>query len=350
MEVNKIPKAFDDMVSAIKKSLKSQYPKLSDDELTSKAYAMATAQWKKKHGSAPSRENFILEYSVPFTFTEGITESDLKDFMIEGTAISETTTLNNHKYIAEELEKAASSLLNKPLLVDHDQKVENIKGKVISANWDPASKSIPFKAKITDEKIKEMIKQGILSTVSVGAYAKELIEDKDGGMIAKGISFAELSLVPCPADENATFVMAMCEALKLHEQMMKCPECGYEGEMKKMEKESQSTIQVGIKGGKEMETTLEDNSKVIAELQERIKVFEAEKRQALIESYKKLCNEKNVSSLDVTSFSNEAISVLMEQLKSVKVITTEKAEVKEEIKDDGFVIERSARGFALFKR
>lgn len=321
-----MPKAFDDMVNSIKKSLRTQYPKLSDDEISDKAYAMATAQWKKKYGSAPSREGFLLEYAVPFEFSESaITGTDFKDFIINGTAISETTTLNNHKYIAEELEKAVSSLLNKPLLVDHEQKVENIKGKVIEAVWNSEMKKIDFKAKITDDKIKSMIKDGVLSTVSVGAYAKELVEDKDGSMIARGVNFAELSLVPCPADQNATFVMAMREANSLS--------------MGNIEK---------LKGGK-MENTLEDNnSKVIAELQDKVKAFEAKERKLLEESYKKLCSEKSVQSLDVSSFSNEAITVLMEQLKSVKVVSTEKMEVKEDIKD-GFMIERSARGFALYR-
>jgi len=321
-----MPKAFDDMVSAIKKSLRSQYPNLSDKEIESKAYAMATATYKKKYGKSPS-EKFMLEYAIPIEFSERVISEGFKDFMISGVAINEVTTLNNHKYIAEELEKAVPSLMNKPLLVDHEQKVENIKGKVIEAEWNNELKRIDFKAKITDEKIKSMIQEGVLNTVSVGAYAKELVEDKDGSMIARGINFAELSLVPCPADQGATFVMAMREAINQESLSM--------GNIEK------------IKGGK-MEQTLEDNSKVIAELQEKVKVYEAEKRQNLIESYKKLCNEKSVQSLDVSNFSDEVIKSLMEQLKSVKVVTHEKAEVKEEVKD-GFILEKSAKGFALYK-
>lgn len=315
-----MPKAFDDMVSEIKKSLKKQYPNLSDKEIESKAYAMATSVYKKKYGKAPS-ESLLLEYSVPITFTENISEST--DFIIRGIAISETTTLNNHKYIAEELEKASATLMNKPLLVDHDQKVENIKGKIISSVWNPIEKRIDFEAKVTDESIKKLIKEGVLSTVSIGAYAKELVEDKDGSMIAKGLGFAELSFVPCPADANATFVMAM---QKLHES---------------------SSIQDELKGGN-MEITETDNSvKVIAELQEKIKAYQLKERQSLEQSYKEMCSKKLVQPVECLKLSDETITTLIEQLNSVKI--TEKEEIKE-IKDDGFMIERTSKGFALFKK
>ena len=58
MEVLQIPKKFDDLQQAIKRQLKKDNPNLSDDELTSRSFAIATANWKRAHGGkAPSREN-----------------------------------------------------------------------------------------------------------------------------------------------------------------------------------------------------------------------------------------------------------------------------------------------------
>jgi hypothetical protein len=49
-----MPKTFDDMVSAIKAQLKKENSKLSDEELESRAYAIATKQWQKMKGENPS--------------------------------------------------------------------------------------------------------------------------------------------------------------------------------------------------------------------------------------------------------------------------------------------------------
>lgn len=49
-----MPKTFDDMVSAIKAQLKKENSKLSDEELQSRAHAIATKQWQKMKGENPS--------------------------------------------------------------------------------------------------------------------------------------------------------------------------------------------------------------------------------------------------------------------------------------------------------
>ena len=155
-------------------------------------------------------------------FFSPITESSMigDDFVIRGVAISETTTHNNHKYIAEELQKASSSLIGKPLLVDHDNRIESIKGRISDALFDVNAKHIKFEAKVMDKNIREMIKDGRINSVSVGAFAEDLIhEEATGAYIAKGIKFAELSLVAVPADENANFAMAMAKSFALKESL-----------------------------------------------------------------------------------------------------------------------------------
>jgi hypothetical protein len=49
-----MPKTFDDMVSAIKAQLKKENSNLSDEELQSRAHAIATKQWQKMKGENPS--------------------------------------------------------------------------------------------------------------------------------------------------------------------------------------------------------------------------------------------------------------------------------------------------------
>ena len=148
-----------------------------------------------------------LTYQVPFTESlEGA------NFIIQGTAINETTTSNNHKFLAEELMPAANTLTGCPLLVDHENKVENIKGRVMMGSYNELGKKIDFKAMVMDEECKKMIRDGRLNSVSVGAMVKD-VEEIDGELIPRGITFKELSLVAVPADSNATFSIAMSQDL-----------------------------------------------------------------------------------------------------------------------------------------
>src|SRR3990167_7386172 len=92
-----------------------------------------------------------LSYSVP------ISESGLinDEFIIGGTAISCTTTSNNHMFIAEELRESANTLNGVPLLVDHRNEVSAIKGRVISGEFDEENTRINFKAKVKDVEIRK---------------------------------------------------------------------------------------------------------------------------------------------------------------------------------------------------
>lgn len=148
-----------------------------------------------------------FNYNVPITESLNVGT----DFIIRGTAINETVTSNNHKFIAEELKLAAPTLIGVPLLVDHENKVENIKGRVIDGFWNDSNKKVDFSAKVMDSLCQEMIKDGRLNSVSVGAIVKD-VEETENGIIPHGIIFKELSLVAVPADSNATFSVALKEA------------------------------------------------------------------------------------------------------------------------------------------
>jgi uncharacterized C2H2 Zn-finger protein len=184
-----------------------------------------------------------MEFFVPITETVSIKERN--GIKIKGVAINETTTRNNVKYIAEELEKSAQSLIGKPLLKDHNNSVDAIVGIVTNAKFNSLNKNIEFEADIIDDSISKKVEGKLIKNVSVGAYVRDLSKkDENNEFTAKGIEFVELSLVAVPADPNAGFsfdyaldnARILKEAYEMDEikeipidkQMMKCPECGKE--------------------------------------------------------------------------------------------------------------------------
>ena len=139
-----------------------------------------------------SKDWRVVEFFVPIQ--ESVTEND--DFIIKGVAINETTTLNNVKYVAEELEKAAPTFRNVPILLDHVNEVKNIVGRTTeNVNFNSTDKRIDFEGKIMDKDIREMIKDGRIGSVSIGARVQDLTEEEDGSMKAIGVQGLEISLV-----------------------------------------------------------------------------------------------------------------------------------------------------------
>lgn len=160
------------------------------------------------------KKELILEYFVPIQSSAELNG----DFLINGIAINETTTSNGHKFIGEELSKAANTLTGVPLLKDHNNSVDSIVGKVNTAHWDEGLRNIPFTAVVKDAKVKQLIKDGLLNSVSVGAHvdSRDIEETEDGSIIPHNIQFKELSVVAVPADGGATFSTALNNAYKLH--------------------------------------------------------------------------------------------------------------------------------------
>jgi len=81
----------------------------------------------------------------------------------------------------------------------------------MNGEFNELQNKVDFKAKVVDSKIKQMIKDGLINSVSVGAVVKDVLEE-DGFLVPKGITFKELSLVAVPADSQATFNIALKEA------------------------------------------------------------------------------------------------------------------------------------------
>lgn len=222
--------------------------------------------------------NLELNYNVPI---KELAQESGNDFFIEGIAINATTTENNHTFLAEELEEAAGTLNGVPLLVDHRNEVSAIKGRVMEAKFNNINENIPFKARVVDKEVKQLIKDGLLNSVSVGASVKD-IEEKDGTLIPRGISFKELSLVAVPADSNATFGYALGEAYK--RQLEKTP----------ITVNTDNSIE--LNGGKKM--TEENVSNVTSESFESFKTEVSENMESLKNLVSELIAKSEVKEAD----------------------------------------------------
>lgn len=314
-----MPADFDRCVRDVMKQGKSK----------SSAFAICTATFKKagKKFREDTKDWHILEFFVPIKETSTIND----ELFIRGIAINETTTRNGITYIAAELEKAAPSFRNKPILTDHEPSVRNIVGRTTeNVNFNPTKKGIEFEAKIMDKDIKEMINDGRITDVSIGAIVEDLVEDeKNKTVTAIGLEGLEISLVATPGDPGANISNALCESFKL-----KKKEIMFNGQ------EPDDYVN-DIKGGNDMadenktdgnntEDTSEEPEKTeepeeSKETEEKLrksekKIAELEKsiRDNAIKEYSRIAKSKKVKELDTSKMSTETIKILTEQVDEVE--------------------------------
>jgi len=250
-------------------------------------------------------KNIIFEFNVPISeFGETQIKEGFNDFKIKGVAINETTTSNGHKFIGEELELAANSLRGVPLLKDHNNSVDSIVGRVLTSNYNLTEKNIQFEAKVMDSKIREMISDGRLNSVSVGAQVKEL-EEKDGVVIPRGITFKELSVVAVPADSQATFGVALMEAFKKKDKKKKDDDDEEDEEETEETEETHTEInnETTMKGGLKMteEKQVEAKAEVVTKeviVEKQVENAELIKLQAKLDAMEKLLSAQKAETED----------------------------------------------------
>jgi len=90
-------------------------------------------------------------------------------------------------YLEEELEKAAHSLVGKPLLLDHVQPVD---GKVLAAQYEEGA--IEYVAELNDEQVLNWIRDGAVKHCSIDYYANM---EQVNGFAPRGIQFNHLALL-----------------------------------------------------------------------------------------------------------------------------------------------------------
>lgn len=174
-------------------------------------------------------------------FKESTDNNDNKEFIVTIEGIHVTTTGNNTEYTESELKGSPKNLTgvhswtkpyNNPVLTHHNQRSGEPIGRVIEAKYSNSTISgkpgIVLKAKISDEKAIEKIKDGRYTTVSVGgnvAHAEcsicgtdwvtegwcehtpgQVYDGEEMSLIMKDITFVEVSFVNVPADEYANVI------------------------------------------------------------------------------------------------------------------------------------------------
>lgn len=197
----------------------------NSDKADPKAFCGAI-QAKIEQGVQPRvREHF--NYNAPISVTERGGAG--REFVISGVALEEVVSRNGIRYVAEELEHAAETLNGKPMITDHRAEVRNIVGVVREGKYSATEKNIGFRAVVHDPLMREMISDGRIRSVSIGASVDELVEESsDAGLVrrAKGIMIDELSFVVVagvPAAQitrvGETFASAICEKFEVHKTM-----------------------------------------------------------------------------------------------------------------------------------
>jgi len=125
-----------------------------------------------------------------------------RPIVITGVALAEGDW-HGVRYTADEIKKAANSLKNLKLMVEHSKTFEfsgEPVGKVTHVEWDDMLHALKFKAVVTNAEARELVRRGHLKSVSVQTYVDKV--PTDSLPIAKNLMFVELSLVSEPACET----------------------------------------------------------------------------------------------------------------------------------------------------
>jgi len=309
------------------------------------------------NSSVDNKDWRVLEFYVPI---EESVHSESEDFFIKGVAINETTTLNNVKYVAEELQKAAPSFRNVPILLDHRNEVKNIVGRTTeNVNWSSTFNRIDFEAKIMDKGIIEMIKDGRIGSVSIGAKVDDLTEEKDGSMKAIGIRGLELSLVAVPGDNQANLAQALEQCHHLKEM------ANTKVEVKGADKQLNTNEDTMVEDIKQPEVVPEESKVEVPEVETPEVAKEEEAKEEVVAEEKAPINVKIDTSeiSDMKAQIAELKTLLVEKKKITEEIEVEKEETKEDEtkgevseekeealeKVNSLIVEKARSGFGVYR-
>ncbi len=222
---------------------------------------------------------------------------------VKGIAVRSGLSKNGHRFLPEELAKAAERSKDKtyPLIKDHEATTDNTFGR------------IKFGAPMVDEKgdtvithsgfavedgsnITMKISEGIINEVSIGAYAEQMVKESEDSneLIPIGIHFAELSTTPTPAVDGT----AITRAHIIAKEQSKCPECGamfpdkeaMQAHMDKKHKESMEVEKMETKEAQAPPAVTEaskvDYKAELAKVQDEMDKFKLEQAKKELETMK----------------------------------------------------------------
>lgn len=146
---------------------------------------------------------------------------------LKGLAVRSGLSKNNHKFLAEELIKAAQEQQGKtlPLIKDHEPTTDNTIGRVsfqqavIDSQGDTV---IPYTGFVLAGmgNTAMQIAEGVINEVSIGAQADQIVKESEESteLIPIGIHFMELSTTPTPAVAGTAITRASITAKTIIEQ------------------------------------------------------------------------------------------------------------------------------------
>ena len=195
-------------IGTVRQILESEKPKLPVQTLTTDSTDVFIGAGDTEH---------VVTESVP---------SESPHIFIRGTAIGEGVTRNLNEYLATELQRAAPTLADVPLQIDHGRSVADNAGRVLVSSFDPRTKSIDYVARLRRSKTEafEAVQHGDVDSVSIGANiddvkcniceesklhgnCKHVVGREYEGEIATrigvGLEFFELSITPFGAYKGA---------------------------------------------------------------------------------------------------------------------------------------------------
>lgn len=373
-----IPEKFEDILKAIKTELKGKTnPKTKKPYTDSDIYAISVSTYKKKYGNAPSkeespkwyfdgtkeiREDVKLNWEEVIEFDHAVNTSE-SPLTIKGRAINETITSNRVKYVSEELDNAAPSMIGKPLLNSHNHDdVRETLGKVVDAK--KVAGGIDYIAEIDpdERKIINKVKRGYISKVSICAdcrkLEKEIVEEKDDAYpvyVAKGMTFRELSLVTVPGDDNSSisvesaisesFNNEVCEEF-LQDSINKVDTIEVKKEEIKVNEMSEDI--------KVMEEKLAVALKEKADMAAKLAVIEAEKaKEQEASKLKSLISEAvkaELAKADEEKKEEEKKDEKAEEKSNAPIVSEAKSSISDKMGDtmNRLIIERGANGTSFY--
>jgi len=159
----------------------------------------------------------VVEFSTTSFASETYVSEELNDnesYNVHGIALgADDVTLGSSGikklWPSDELQRAADTLTGKNLVVDHDNSVNGVVGRVTKAGYKEGS-GIVYEAELFDAELAEKVKNGLLE-VSIRGYhtdVDDLEEDAEtGAKIVTNITFDNLSIVPNGASPSNTIEM-----------------------------------------------------------------------------------------------------------------------------------------------
>lgn len=319
-----MPKELENIVSKLKAKLSGKKnPRTGKPYKEDEIYAIAQTVHKKKKESCEPK----------VIVTESFTTKEKADgeFLIEVDVLKVGTSRNRNKYLKEELENMPS-MAGESITIDHSTSAKDMIGRVVEDYFDPEKQMRKSIGRITNKEAIQKIKDGTWREISAEVFhnpdKSEVIEE-DGQEVnvlrelrGKGYSF-----VRYPGVDSAQVVDIMSESTtqtnNLINEIIK-------EEFKMADNVDNSKVIEALE--KQVKDLAQKNEALSKEKSDILASIEKEKKNAIVESVKKLTDnykEEELQAMNVETLT--AIKKLVEKLQL-------KEDPEKKPKQEGFAV------------